>query len=66
MASGFFVGDSRMEVSIMRENASCFWRHRWGRWGEPFDLNIRYRMVAQRRRCERCGIMQEKKFGGIG
>lgn len=41
----------------------CFWRlfHEWTQWeGRAFGVTLH----RQRRRCKRCGLVQEKITGG--
>lgn len=38
----------------------CWLGHKWTRWGNPFVPEGRSKhFVAQRRSCERCGVIQQ-------
>jgi hypothetical protein len=73
---------SSEETTPMNEQvyAACRWpwQHRWGPWGEPFEVNLRryfripaapsldthenYLELHQQRTCLRCGLIQEREI----
>lgn len=51
----------------------CFFGHKWGKWGEPIDIEkttyiygqiYRQQAKGQRRRCDRCGKILLMPIGG--